>query len=202
MISTTRNMALTLMTISVLLVGGLFAVAQEMDTTPSSLATTAGIYGHVTVVVTDSNGDVKQYIQTDNAILDLGKANMVEDLFGVASAGDPSVDYTFVALGTNGTATHVETDSASDFTATTCAREDAGPSVNSSIGTTQTPGQIVLNIQVEFLGIDANCANTFEEAALFNLLTGGDMFALTTLTSPVTLVSGDTLTLDWDITFT
>jgi len=202
MISTTRNLALSLMGISVILTGGIFAVAQEMEPTVSGLATQAGIYGHVTAVITDSDGNVKQYIQTDNAILDLAKANMVEDLFGVASAGDPAQDYTFVSLGTNSTA-HVETDAASDFTESSplCPREDAGVT-SGTIGTTATPGQIVLNIQVQFLGVTTNCDSTFQEAALFNLSSGGDMFALTKLTSPVTLVSGDTLTLDWDITFT
>lgn len=189
------------MGISVILVGGVFAVAQEMETTPSSLATAAGIYGHVTTIVTDSDGNVKQYSQTDNVILDGGKANMVEDLFGVTAPGNPANDYTFVALGTNATA-HAEGDSAIAFTASACPREDAGVDTGSDIDTTPTSGQTILNIQVQVLGADGGCANTFEEAALFNLLTGGDMFALTKLTTPVTLVSGDTLTLDWDITFT
>lgn len=203
MISTTRNLALTLMGISVILVGGVFAVAQEMEPTTSGLATQAGIYGHVTAVLTDSDGNVKQYIQTDNAILQEAKGALIEDLFGVAAAGDPANDYTFVSLGTNATA-HVEDDSAGAFTETSplCPREDAGVSAGSSIATTKTAGQLELNIQVQFLGADANCAVTVDEAALFDASTAGNMFALTKLTSQVVLASGDTLTLDWDITFT
>ena len=52
----------------------------------NQLQSTAALLGHISLVAYDENGNIKNYVQTDNVILDEGDDCIIEDLFG-ASGG-------------------------------------------------------------------------------------------------------------------
>lgn len=206
MISTTRNMALMFMALAVVSSGGMFALGQELGTTDAiPLQESGGIVGHVTVVVTENDGNVKQYMQTDNIILDLGKVAIMDEVFGLTSSTFGTADFTFIGLGASNVTAIAETDSEGAFTDEDidCAKEDVVTAGDATLGLTATAGAPVLNIQVIFDGGDANCATTFGRAGLTNnaAFGVGDVIAVTAFGTDVTLSSTDTLTLDWDFTF-
>jgi len=207
MISTTRNLALMFIALAVVSSGGMFALGQELGTTDEiPMRESGGIVGHVTVVVTDNDGNVKQYMQTDNAILDFGKNGLLDELFGTAVSAYAATDFTFIAFAGSNATTVAETDSpTAAFSAAaegTCPREDVTAGANTR-GVTQTAGAPVLNLQVIVDGSVGGCATTIGRSALTNsgTLEAGDIFAVTKFTTDVILTSTDTLTLDWDITF-
>lgn len=207
MISTTRNMALMFIALAVVSSGGMFALGQELGTTDAiPMQESGGIVGHVTVVVTDNDGNVKQYMQSDNAILDFGKDALLDDLFGTAVSAYADIAFTFIGFGGSNATAVAETDSPSAaFSAATegtCPREDVTGGGNSR-SVTQAAGAPVLNLQVVVDGSVGGCNTTFGRAVLANTLAvdTGDFFAVTKFSSDVTLSSTDTLTLDWDLTF-
>ena len=208
MISTTRNMALMFMALAAVSSGGMFALGQELGTTDAiPLQESGGIVGHVTVVVTDNDGNVKQYMQTDNAILDFGKDALLDDLFGTAVSTYTDDAFIFIGFGGSNATAVAETDSpTAAFSAAaegTCPREDVTAGGGNTRGVTQTAGQSVLNLQVVVDGSVGGCATTIGRAALANTLAvdTGDFFAVTKFTTDVVLTSTDTLTLTWDLTF-
>jgi len=59
---------------------GIFGASQAemfalMDANPTTAATTMRYLGHVTAVVSDSNGNIKAYFQTNNRQRDRGNCN-------------------------------------------------------------------------------------------------------------------------------
>ena len=78
---------------------GMFAL---MDANPTTAATTMRYLGHVTTVVSDSNGNIKAYFQTDNEVVNSGRNCATNLVFGTTIGGSPAC--TFVdrmAIGTS-----------------------------------------------------------------------------------------------------
>ena len=196
MISTQKNFALMLMGLAMLVPGGIFAMAQVENVDP--INEQGGITGHVTAVLRDADGNIKQYSQSDNAIIDDGKEFIADDIFGTSlSGGTTTNNFDFIEIGTNNTI-HIETDTvATAFTSVSCPRvQDAGVATDVSTG-----GQVVLTVESAFAGSTGNCAATFAEALLANAITGGEVLALTQFSGgTVTLTAADTLTITWAIT--
>ncbi len=165
-------------------------IAEPMKTQ----STSGWISGHVETTVFDENGFIKQYAQSDNAIMDDGEDCAVRDLFddnddGGSACGTLGGSFDRIAIGTSTSAVAV---GQSSLVAETTRTQDTACVFTAANGGTQA-GQCVLSSQ--FTGITA----TIEESGVFDAAPGGNMFARQ-LTGTVSLVPADTLQVDWTFT--
>ncbi|HXW02887.1 MAG TPA: hypothetical protein VD651_01305 [Nitrosarchaeum sp.] len=196
MTSLTKNIAFVMLSVAVIASSGTYAALQNVQATTAPVQTESGaVMGHVEVVVTDADGNIKAYRQSDNAILDAGKDAIADEIFATALSAATTADFTYIEVDTDGTAA-AETQTALIGVAT-CARvQDTTPTGNSA-----TNGEVSIVIDATFAGSGSGCAATFQEAGLFNASTSGDMMARNTFTS-VTLTTADSLAITWTITLT
>lgn len=207
---TTTIMAL--MGIAILSSGLTYAISQP-QTTATLVQETPMILGHVTAILTDSDGNIKAYRQTDNRIVDVGLDVLANQLFGNGSTtttlAETAGTVKAMAIGTGGdttTTAFTDTDITSQATITGCANKTGA--ANDSLfneGTTGPDSTSVVNMvaNVTFQG-SAGCNGSIREAGLFTDITGtqdGVMFARQVFTD-VSVGSSDSLTLNWDILFT
>ena len=99
------NLALSaVMIVAVGLVGTNFVTG--LETTEQGkfgvLSSSNDIYGHITIVHSDPDGNILAYIQTDNAVAAIGKDCLSELIFGdhgtTCSAGNFNTNFTTIAL--------------------------------------------------------------------------------------------------------
>ena len=159
--------------------------------------------GHLELVATDSNGNIKAYRQTDNIVTEVGKNCVGIRLFGANGTGATAcggatntVPFTWIGIGTGSTGETV-TDTAlgtpngnnRGFQSAVGINANATASPYSSIQKTLT----------------SNSTQTIAESGLFDSVgaagVGGHMFARKTFTG-IPLNSGDSLTVTWRITYT
>ncbi len=181
-----------------------------MNTVVADTSERTGVaLGHVTLVLRDSDGEIKQYVQTDNVVTEEGLDCLVDQLFGSVTTGTctttGNMDIVSMGIGAAGgaTATTLTTPLASGCIAF------ADPGVVADAGTSTQ----AIQVEVVFGGststgadiANAACEATITEAGLFN--TGGattptlNMFATQGFTG-VAIAAADTLTVTWDIDFT
>jgi len=159
------------------------------------------IYGHVTIIHSDPDGNVLAYMQTDNIVTAQGKNCMAELVFGLAAASCAATGTVFNTIGLYGAgevfantdtqATHTLltnnglvitiADSVSENTAASGATN-----VIVDIDETFTAGSGVTNRNVDGAGL----FNDFEDA----------LFAGQSFGSAVSLNTADTLQVTWSIT--
>lgn len=164
--------------------------------------------GHITLIATDSNGNIKAYRQTDNIVVNNGADCVVKLLFGgsttrgVASGtgttctGSLTTPFNVIAIGTSGTA-EAATDrklGAEILTGTDAGLARTAGAItytNSSAGTAAT------TISNQFT---AGTTQGVQESGLFNSTTvaTGGLFAHKVFTT-INLVSGDKLTVTWTV---
>ena len=165
--------------------------------------------GHITLVLRDSDGEIKQYVQTDNLVTREGLDCLVDSLFGSTGTGTCSsaLDFDVVAIGTGAVGTDTAIALTTPLTSGCIAFAD--PGVVADVGTTTQ----AIQVEVVFGGSTSSgadlaasqCEATITEAGVFN--TGGaavatdNMFATQGFTG-VTIAAADTLTVTWDIDFT
>lgn len=181
----------------VAIVGGL-ATISAFSSEPNNFQTQVISYdkatanGHFTIVVTDENGIVKKYLQTDNLVVDTGLDCMGDLVFGTAlCTGEAFFD--FLAIGTGSTAP-VISNSALETPIGGCARVQDG----TVAGDTATPGEMTATVESLFSG--ATCAATVTEAGVFDALTTGNMIARSTF-GAVIVGASDTITITYNILF-
>ena len=181
-----------------------------MNTVVADTSERTGVaLGHVTLVLRDSDGEIKQYVQTDNVVTNEGLDCLVDTLFGSVATGTctSTGNMDIIGLGTGAAggagATGVTTPLASGCIAF------ADPGVVADTGTTTQ----AIQVEVVFGGFTSTgadlaatqCEATITEAGLFN--TGGattvtdNMFSIQGFTG-VAIATADTLTVTWDIDFT
>lgn len=158
--------------------------------------------GHVEMMVTDANGNLKHYQQTDNVVTNKGLECAIKNLFGTGTTTGtplctvPSTTATFnnIALGDDGTTALV---AQTGLIGNEVARDPAD-SADWSVANEQLT--LVLACVT---GTDCGLANgeTVAETGLFDSPTdgAGNMFARQGLNS-ITVVTGDTVTITWTIT--
>jgi hypothetical protein len=165
--------------------------------------------GHITLVATDSNGNIKAYRQTDNLVVNNGADCVVKLLFGGGSTrgiasgtgttckGDLTTPFNVIAIGTSGTA-----EAATDrhLGAEILAATDAGLARTAGAITytsNATSGTAATTISNQFT---ASTSQGIQESGLFNSTTvsTGGLFAHKTF-SQINLVSGDKLTVTWTV---
>ncbi|MBS3926039.1 MAG: hypothetical protein KGZ34_05045 [Nitrosarchaeum sp.] len=197
---TTRNLAMLLLGIATISVG----VLSTPNTAEAMSNESSGVLGHITLIVADSDGNIKNYVQTDNLVTDVGKDCIVERTFGTTVAGcTDGATFNNIGLGTGTGQTATSSNVATPLGAG-CVRVAA--STNTETGTaTET-----VTIKAIFGGststgadvTNAACQATITEAGLFNSATAatGEMFSYQSFTG-VAIGASDTLSVQWDIAF-
>jgi len=178
-------------------VGGAYGFIQDAQFTDSQTEA-ININGHVEMVVKDADGNVKQYLQADNLIVDMGMDTMGDLMFpNIDLSGNTEAKFSYIGIGQGITAVDA-TDTDIETVITSCAREqDTAVTATSAVS-----GEITVTIDASFLG-SANCANgAVSEAVLADAVTGGNILAHKLFASTVNLGSSDTLDVTWTITIT
>jgi len=187
--------------------GGFFTlVEQDIQATPSGTSEQGQILGHVTLVLTDEDGNIKAYRQTDNAVHNDGFNQLIDDAFGsgacIGCENTDTTDFNFIGIGT-GTPGGVGTNVLGNDAPAGCARF-ANPAVSvtdslfvtisSSFGGSASTADVA-NAACETLAVT--------EAGLFNLGTvaGGQMFAAQPFAAINIASTTDVLTVTWVLTF-
>lgn len=177
------------------------------------LATGAYMTGHVETILTDSQGNVKEYRQSDNVITNTGENCVIRLLFNRENAGVNAnsnsckgaltASWNVIALGTNsgvavnGTNSGLGTETA----ATGLGRSTGTVSFTNSTGAASTGAgtAAVATISKTFTNTSGS-AVAVQESGLFNSTTvvGSGMFARQSF-STITVGNGDQLTVNWTI---
>lgn len=196
-------------------VTGLFNV--QATQIAKSSGTTAGAYmsGHVTTILTDSEGNVKQYRQSDNVITNNGENCVAKMLFqddgasGLGGGTGTSVcigalnsAYTVIAIGTgtakaNGTDTSLGNElSGSGLSSGRATMLWTSPGQNS----TGTAGDSQAKVQLSKTFTNTGTSVQVSESGLFNdtVTNTNGMFARQNFTA-IGLGNGDSLTVQWTI---
>ena len=197
------------MIVAIGLVGTNFVTGSEMTQEQYGATLDSGsVYGHVTVVHSDPDGNILSYAQTDNLIGNLGKDCMAELVFGgsagTACEGTASAFNTIALFNGQSFPTEMNATGANnlltvDITTSGLAITDgvATPTENTAAtGADYVDGTGSLSdIAVTFT---AGATQTVDGAALFNdnddAVLAGQTF------TPVTLNNLDTLAVTWTIT--
>ena len=167
----------------------------------SSMNTSVPLSGHVIIQVTDDEGYIKNYMQTDNIITANAKGCTGDHLFGVGTCADNATlfddivlssgsfldDSATANLGTSGfTPKLVGTLLKFSSTAVTEAVAADGSGTGTQIDIAHT------------FSYTGGSSQTVTSAALFN--DALSVFAIKNFPSPVSLNNGDDLTVTWQIT--
>ena len=184
---------------AVMAVGGILA-ANGLSATPFFIAESATktlnsgmpITGHITMVATDANGNIKAYRQTDNLVVSVGETCTGARLFGSAAQCSPLGLFNNIAIGIGA--------GAEDTTNTALGSErntrqtDATNTMTNSSGTGATSA---------ISGLFAFTASyAISESGIFDSSGNGTghMFARKLISPVVNVASGDSLTVTWTIT--
>ncbi|MEM2759880.1 MAG: hypothetical protein QXU32_00035 [Nitrososphaerales archaeon] len=159
--------------------GNIFKTGVQTNDTSASM----GLKGHVTLVLLDEFGNVKDYRQFDNLVVNTG----FEEVAKLAFATGSSTKFDFIAVGSGSTAP-----AAGDTALQTQVgnrKQDSTPTYNS--GTKKVTIDVTFNA--------GESTGTIRESGLFNASTGGQMFARQTF-SDINKGASDSLTVTWEIT--
>ena len=222
--STTILFGVSLAVVAGLFGSGIFGVTiTKAD--QANLGTTGLITGHVITTLTDSNGVIKEYRQSDNMIVNQGENCALKMLFQASPAGaGTSVcagantsGFNVIEIG-NGSAS-VQTPTSTDYRLysshnNTSVGSSAGNNpgmvrkvattitwTNSTSATASGAAQVVLAATFTNSG---SSSKTVNESGLFNTTNTGSfwqtdaMFARQTFTS-ITMAPSDSLTVQWTI---
>ncbi len=177
-----------------------------------------GFYGHLEAKVTDENGNVKQYIQTDNRIVGNGTDLLITRAFspsggftGTISTGIGPMTNMQLGTGTDDDATFSGGATGLQTPAAGCITTFTGTANNATLSGGFAQSSATLSATFDSsVGAGACMSGSVTnliEAGLFNGATGSgtdDMFARGYFGAgnDVTLSGSDTLDVDWTFTFT
>ena len=181
-------------------------VFSATNTAEASQEDVPGMMGHITLTLHDSEGNITDYVQTDN-VMTIAGVNCISELsFGVNSVCDAAF-FTFIGLGIGSTPTltNVQTPLAGGGG---CIRSDANDGTLNDVATSTGTDPEVVTLTVVFGGggstgaglASVDCEDTISEAGLFNNVAGatGQMFAHQSFTG-IAVGNLDTLTVTWTI---
>lgn len=207
------KLALTaVMIVAIGLTGANFVTGSEMTEQepygPSSNIDAGSVYGHVTVIHSDPDGNILSYAQTDNLVANDGKDCMAELIFGgtagTACDATTASAYNTIAL-FNGQSFPAEMNATGLLTVDITA---AGLAITDGASLTPTENTPASGTDyVDGAGSQSDIAHTFtagatqtvDGAALMNGSPFDSVLAGQTFT-PVTLNNLDTLAVTWTIT--
>lgn len=208
-----KNTITIVVLVAIVAVGAGFAGFGFASNQPSPnqtvLATSALMSGHIQLVVTDPDGQIIAYRQTDNAITNTGENCVAKMLFkGPTSTGTGvctgaiTAPFNYIALGTGtGSDTPVIADLVTENTAANGLARALGTAtiVNATTSGVGSTGASVATITKSFGSITGG-PYSITEAGLFNdTKTGTDGMFARKVFSAVSVTAGDTLTVTWTI---
>ena len=183
-----------------------------LSSSPFDTAETASIYphtgymvGHITLTATDLDGNIISYVQTDNRVVDQGEACALKITFGDSGVGSTDCSgattavFDIIALGTSSTGeTNIDVALAAETVVSGLARLAAA----SSTITDDPDGTSGASVLLTQSFTNGGSQTTITESGLFNSTdTNTDgMFARQIFTG-IVLNTGDSLQVDWTITF-
>jgi len=200
------------LTITIAMTGVLYALPTDV-----SVGTTTAfplMVGHFDVTITDSDGNVKYYAQTDNVVTDEGLDCALSNMFDTDDLCTSTTAFIHIALG-NTAYNDVTTTTEAIFTGDEVARETAAPVGTDGDGgafaDNTTDDTVTMSETFTVIANDANPNNGFEEdetaaaTAIFDTatITSGNMLAVADLPQAISgLNIGDTIAITWTITAT
>lgn len=194
--------AITALSVSLLGAYGFLLPSSTVNTTYTNSQSLA-LLGHVTLTVTDPQGNIKEYRQGDNIVINTSKSCTAKILFGGTStlcASPGTAKWDTIGIGSGSTSfTTSSTRLTAEFLSFGLNRASAsGHSVTLTDATGSTGA--IETIQSTFTNTDSS-SHTVSEAGLFNgtNLTTAGMFSAQTFTG-VTLAQNDALAVKWTIT--
>ena len=183
--------------------GGIFSGFSVSSDDAGAYSEEGNVMGHITLTVTDESGNIKDYIQTDNLVVDAGMDTMADLVFPDINTNSNSTDgkFEWIGIGT-GTTAAAAANTAEETLISGCNR--VTDSDLTSPAATSATGETVVTVDASFSG--SSCAGAVTEAVLANSGTGaaagaGEILARQVF-SPVNVGSSDTLTVSWEITLT
>lgn len=185
-----------------------YSFASNQPSPNQSLITSAMMNGHIQLIVTDSDGQIKAYRQTDNAITTKAENCVAKVLFkgpssgtGAGCTGALTNPFTYIAVGTSSASeTNTNTDLGTELAASGLSRALA-TTVTITNSTTGGTGSSSASVAIS-KAFSVTGSQTVTEAGLFNdTLANANtdaMFARKVFTG-VSVANGDTLTVSWTI---
>lgn len=183
---------------------GSFAIADEFQ--GMQLGEQRGtVYGHVTTTLYDADGNVKQYTQSDNRIVENGLDMLAINTFSPAGGFGGTIDATLTPVISMQVGSGVAEVAATANVITAIASCAADTFTGTGAGASGSSTSITLSGIFTSAGDGVGCETTIGEAGLFDDAGGsgaGDMFAQNAFSTTVLLTSTDQLNVDWTFTFT
>jgi len=153
--------------------------------------------GHLELVLKDADGNIKQYYQTDNVIVNEGLNTMADLVFPNIDLNNNSTDSQFDVIGIGDTFQSVplETDVSLASPISGCANQTANVSGSPSGG-----GPAEVKLSVTFSGGSPGCSGTITEAVVQNDIAGkGEVLTHKIFFPSIVLGDADTLDIEWII---
>ena len=165
--------------------------------TATSTATMPYLLGHITIEVTDANGNIKSYLQSDNVLTNEGFACALVHLSGATGddACTANENFKYISLSSNSSDNTSASDTASGYDLEVAIQE------GDALLTSSTSFTIVNQFTAQVAGEnDATLQDTetVGQTGLFDSASGGNMLAVADL-SPTTVVTDDLVTVTWTI---
>ena len=188
--------------IAAILVGVVFTYGSFGNNSSSQTYEHGVMLGHIQLILTGSDGNVKQYVQTDNLIVDEGMDTMIDLMFPDTNLNGNSTDNKFKYIGIGTGNTGAAAGNIGEETLISGCNRIADGAVT---GSSAISGESTGTVDAQFSG--ATCASTtVREAVLTNSGTdaaanAGELLARQTFTA-INLGASDTLTVTWNITVT
>jgi len=166
---------------------------------------TAGLMGHVTISVEDSEGNIKSYIQSDNVVVRDGKNCGAERIFGVSGGGSAACGFAsvfeFIAIGNGVGPTFLDTadELVSEILVGTDARSIGNVVIVDAVGgndfSVATIGPVQFTMEVNTLLTETGLFNTVNEG-----VANSDMFATLPIdANPIDVDINDVVNVTWKV---
>ncbi|MCV0373817.1 MAG: hypothetical protein K5793_09740 [Nitrosarchaeum sp.] len=175
---------------------GAFGISNSFGTNDAStLDSSSFMVGHLTLTAHDENGNIKQYIQTDNVVLNTADNCISEKLFTLTSGNGCTLsdNYNHIHIGTGSDSSTAEADADPLPITWTAAATASSIVLTNATGT----GGASTVLTATFNNVNAN----IDEAAIRNSVTqgAGNALAYQQFTE-IVLGSTDDLTVEWTVT--
>lgn len=209
--TTTLILGVSLAVVAGLFGSTIFGVSDSNNSAQTSASASGLITGHVTTTLRDADGNIKEYRQSDNTIVNNGENCVAKMLFGSSPTvagtsvctGSITDGFRYVGIGNyttavNGTNTTLGNEYSSAKGVASLARGGAATvTMTNSTGATGSSASVLISKQ--FTSSQA-AAQIVQESALFNStsVASGGMFARQTFSS-ITMNNGDSLTVAWTV---
>ncbi len=186
---------------ALVVLSGTFSFGWLDQSEPLQIQEKPWVSGVFTIIAAHADGSIYAYVQTPNLVVDQGMDTMADliwpDINLNGNATDNQFKYINIGEGATGP-------TAVDVTLETLIAGCNRQLDTAVTGTSGVSGEITATIDFAFDG--GICTGTITEAAIFNSGTGaaaaaGEMLARATF-GGITIGSGDTLTVTYDVTIT